>query len=113
MASVKTDLGYIHGTENLVDWVNKNADTHQIKNQADLYYWVKLAKQKKKEGSRCLTLTASESKDAKKHILPFCILRGDNSISLMSRLNASTINLCPSCLSPCNAYCKLIEKFIF
>lgn len=66
MASVKTDLGYIHGTENLVDWVNKNADTHQIKNQADLYYWVKLAKQKKKEGSRCLTLTASESKDGKK-----------------------------------------------
>lgn len=77
MASVKTDLGYIHGTENLVDWVNKNADTHQIKNQADLYYWVKLAKQKKKEGSRCLTLTASESKDGKKHMLPLCIIRGD------------------------------------
>ena len=77
MASVKTDLGYIHGTENLVVWVNKNADTHQIKNQADLYYWVKLAKQKKKEGSRCLTLNASESKDGKSHMLPFCILRGD------------------------------------
>ena len=77
MASVKTDLGYIHGTENLVDWVNKNADTHQIKNQADLYYWVKLAKQKKKEGIRCLTLNASESKEGKSHMLPFCILRGD------------------------------------
>ena len=77
MASVKTDLGYIHGTENLVDWVNKNADAHQIKNQADLYYWVKLAKQKKKEGSRCLTLTASESKDGKNHMLPCCIRRGD------------------------------------
>lgn len=29
------------------------------------------------------------------------------------QIDASTINLCPSCLSPCNAYCKLIEKFIF
>ena len=26
---------------------------------------------------RCLTLTASESKDGKNHMLPFCILRGD------------------------------------
>lgn len=77
MASVKTDLGYIHGTENLIQWVNENSKAYHIKNHGDLYYWVKLAKQKKKEGSRCLTLTASESKDGKNHMPPFCILRGD------------------------------------
>ena len=77
MASVKTDLGYIHGTENLIQWVNENSKAYHIKNHGDLYYWAKLAKQKKKEGSRCLTLTASESKDGKNHMLPFCILRGD------------------------------------
>ena len=65
MASIKTDLGYIHGTENLIQWVNENSNTYRIKNHGDLYYWVKLAKQKKKEGSRCLTLNASESKDGK------------------------------------------------
>ena len=48
MASVKTDLGYIHGTENLIQWVNENSNTYQIKNHGDLYYWVKLAKQKKR-----------------------------------------------------------------
>ena len=53
MASIKTDLGYIHGTENLIQWVNENSNTYRIKNHGDLYYWVKLAKQKKKEGSRC------------------------------------------------------------
>ena len=52
MASVKTDLGYIHGAENLIQWVNENSNTYHIKNHGDLYYWVKLAKQKKKEGSR-------------------------------------------------------------
>ena len=43
MASVKTDLGYIHGAENLIQWVNENSNTYHIKNHGDLYYWVKLA----------------------------------------------------------------------
>lgn len=75
MASVKTDLGYIHGTENLVDWVNKNANAHQIKNHSDLHYWLRLARQKRSEGSRCLYLGQAESKDGKSHMLPFYINR--------------------------------------
>lgn len=77
MATIKTELGYIHGAENLVDWVNKNAQEHLIKNQADLHYWLRLAKQKEKEKKRCLTITPNEARDGKSHMLPFCVLRGE------------------------------------
>lgn len=77
MATIKTDLGYIHGVENLVDWVNKNAQEYHIKNCTDLNYWFSLAKQKKKEGKRCLTITPDKARDGKSHMLPFCLLRGE------------------------------------